>query len=89
MKPTRKAMRLVLALALPACSIGCASNRQPVAVVRVPPPERLTCKAEPAVPAIATDATVAGYIVELAGAGQNCRSAMAWIKDWAEAVRHP
>ena len=74
------------ALPLLALSSGCASSKKPVVVIRVPPPERLTCKAEPDAPAIATDASVSRFIVDLAESGQSCRSALRWVKDWAAGV---
>lgn len=47
-----------------------------------PPPSRLTCKAEPPVPAESTDRAVANYIVSLVEAGADCRSQLRWIKDF-------
>jgi hypothetical protein len=44
------------------------------------------CKAEPDAPATATDASVSKFIVDLAGAGQDCRSALAWVRDWSNSV---
>lgn len=49
----------------------------------VPPAEKLTCEPEPAVPAVVTDRTTAEYIVALAGAGQSCRSALGFVREWA------
>nr|WP_314471027.1 hypothetical protein [uncultured Sphingomonas sp.] len=51
-----------------------------------PPAERLTCKPEPTVPAEITDRSTADYIISLAGAGQDCRSAVGWLADWAARV---
>jgi hypothetical protein len=41
------------------------------------------------VPAETTDASVAGYIVDLAAAGQDCRSSVAWLRDWAARLNAP
>lgn len=68
------------ALALVLCSSGCARNSR--LVVATPPASRLTCAPEPLVPATLTDATTADYIVRLAAAGQDCRSSLAWLRDW-------
>lgn len=84
-----KARTIALALLLSAFSSGCASNKQPVVVVRAPPVERLTCKAEPAVPAADTDKAVAQFITDALDAGQSCRSALAWIRDWSAEVTKP
>lgn len=72
----------ILWAALPALFLtGCGETR----VERItPPPERLTCKAQPAPPPGNTDKEVAGFIVDLIEAGQDCRSALEWIKDWAQ-----
>lgn len=70
----------MLFVVLPTIS-GCASNR--VEVIR-PPVERLTCQAEPSVPDEATDATVAQFIVDLRGAGQDCRSNLQWVREFFE-----
>ena len=59
---------------------GCASNKS-LTIVR-PPVERLTCQAEPSVPDEATDATVAQFIVDLRGAGQDCRSNLQWVNEF-------
>ncbi|MFS0771022.1 hypothetical protein [Sphingomonas sp. 1P08PE] len=50
----------------------------------IPPADRLACAAEPAVPTELTDASVAGYIVDLRGAGEDCRSAVRWLRDWSQ-----
>ncbi|MEO9739469.1 MAG: hypothetical protein ABJ195_13740 [Marinomonas sp.] len=33
-----------------------------------------------------TDAVVADYMVQLKGAGQDCRSALEWVKDWFDGI---
>lgn len=48
--------------------------------------ERLTCKAEPRVPDEITDQTTAQFIADLANSGQDCRSRLAWVRDWTAAV---
>lgn len=82
MQLAKRTMVLVSALLLPACLSACASSKPRVVVV-TPPAERLTCKAEPAVPADITDRSTADYIISLADAGQDCRSAVGWLADWA------
>ncbi|GGB15231.1 hypothetical protein GCM10011380_00820 [Sphingomonas metalli] len=54
--------------------------------VVTPPADRLVCAAEPAVPATLTDAAVAAWIVDLRGAGQDCRSKLGWVRDWTAEV---
>ncbi|WP_441339494.1 Rz1-like lysis system protein LysC [Novosphingobium sp. Chol11] len=72
---------LLLAPALPLCLTGCGETR----VERiVPPPERLTCAAQPSPPSGNTDREIASFIVDLVEAGQDCRDALAWIKDWSK-----
>ena len=85
MRLAKRTMALVSALLLPPCLSACASNK-PRVVVMVPPAERLTCAPEPAVPAVISDRSTADYIVSLAGAGQDCRSAVGWLRDWAARV---
>ena len=72
--------RMLLWAALPALlSTGCGETR----VERIKPPaERLTCAAEP-VPAGDTDKDVAQFIVDALAAGQDCRGAVDWLRDWA------
>ncbi len=82
MRLGKRTLVLASALLLPACLSACASSK-PRVVVITPPAERLTCKAEPAVPVEITDRSTADYIVKLAGAGQDCRSAVGWLADWA------
>lgn len=66
-----------------ACLSACGGKE--VHVERIAPPkERLTCKAQPAPPPGNTDKEVAGFIVDLIEAGQDCRNALAWIKDWSQ-----
>lgn len=66
---------------------ACGDSRPRVAAkIPVPPAYRLTCKAEPRVPADTTDATTAAFIVALADAGADCRSAVAWLKDWSDSL---
>jgi len=77
-----RGMTALSVLALSLFLISCASNKPRVVVVK-PPVERLTCRAEPAVPATYTDASVAGYIADLASAGQDCRTTLGWVRDWA------
>ncbi|HEX7856079.1 MAG TPA: hypothetical protein VF503_20555 [Sphingobium sp.] len=56
-----------------------------------PPPDHLTCKAEPlpATPrngARYTDKEAADYLVQALDAGQDCRDTVAWLRDWAEGL---
>jgi len=39
------------------------------------------------VPEGTTDADVAGFIVSLADAGNNCRNAVAWLRDWSAGLK--
>ncbi len=72
-------------LALSLFLSACGSNRSRVEIV-VPPAQYLTCKAEPAVPASLTDATVAAFIVDLRGAGADCRGKLKAVRDWSAEV---
>jgi hypothetical protein len=85
MKSFRRALMLLPVLPLLASLPACVSNK-PLAVVKTPPADKLICKTEPAPPTVATDGTVASYIVDLADAGQSCRSQLAWIKMWAKGL---
>lgn len=59
-------------------------------VQRVPVPERLlSCAAEPPPPAADTDKAVAGYIVDLIGAGADCRSKVSAIRQWNQTASPP
>ena len=61
----------------------CVSCAKDVVVQRVPVPDRLlSCAAEPAPPAEDTDKAVAGYIVDLIGAGADCRSKLQSVRQW-------
>ena len=68
------------ALALLAFSTGCGGNKS-LTIVK-PPADKLVCQAEPIVPDVATDATVAQFIVDLRGAGQDCRSNVQWLNEF-------
>ena len=74
--------RMMLWAALSGLSLAsCGETR----VERIKPPvERLSCAAEP-VPAGDTDREVAQFIVDALAAGQDCRDALAWIRDWSKA----
>lgn len=80
------AMRLKPPLALTAplsaaLLMGCAG---PVQTVLAPPPPipdaLLTCRDQPEPPAIVTDADLADFILDLAGAGDECRSRLAAVR---------
>lgn len=76
-------------LALLPCLSGCGDNR-PRVEIATPPVQYLTCKAEPAVPASYTDATVADFIGALTVAGRDCRGKLKAVRDWsAAAVKKP
>ena len=74
--------RMLLWAALSGLSLAsCGETR----VERIKPPsDRLVCAAEP-VPAGDTDREVAQFIVDALAAGQDCRDALAWIRDWSKA----
>lgn len=86
MKSTPRALTTWLVLPLAAFSTACASNRQPVVVIKTPPASYLTCKPEPAAPEAATDKAVAQFITDALDAGQSCRDALARVRDWSKAV---
>lgn len=67
-------------LSLPSLS-GCGQDS--VQIVK-PPVERLTCAPEPKAPAGSTDRDAAQFMVDIMDAGQNCRNAVAWLKDWSD-----
>lgn len=72
-------------LALPLLAFLTACEKQIVAK-RIPVPERwLTCAEQPAPPADNTDKAVAGFIVKLISAGEDCRSNVKAIADWSKA----
>jgi hypothetical protein len=58
---------------------ACGNNRPQVIK---PPIERLQCVEEPSVPVDVTDDTVAQFIIDLRGAGQDCRSQLLWVRDF-------
>ena len=69
-------LALPLALSLSACG-------KQIVAERIPVPERwLTCAEQPAPPAGNTDKDVAGFIVALISAGEDCRSNVAAIRAW-------
>ena len=47
-----------------------------------PPVEWMECKPEPAVPEVVDDDSVAGFIIDLREAGQDCRSKVLGIKEF-------
>lgn len=68
------------ALAFAMSLTGCGGNKSLIIVK--PPADKLVCQSEPSVPETATDATVAQFIVDLRGAGQDCRSNLQWLNDF-------
>lgn len=78
-------MRIAVLLAALALA-GCATTPQPQIVTRTVyvrqaiPPSLLTCQPTPAVPAAASQAVVARYIVALWEAGQDCRTKLAGVR---------
>ena len=87
MKQTR-GMTAASVLALLPFLSACGSNRPRVEIV-APPAQYLTCKAEPAVPASLTDASVAGFIVDLRGAGEDCRGKLQAVREWTQEATAP
>ena len=76
----KKARLIWLAPALLPFSTGCEKQ---IVAKRIPVPERwLTCADQPPPPAGNTDKDVAGFIVALISAGEDCRSNVAAIRDW-------
>jgi hypothetical protein len=78
---------MLLALPCLASLNACASN---VSIETLaPPPERLTCAAQPAPPAGDTDREAAQFLIDVITAGQDCRDQLAWIRDWVQATGNP
>ena len=82
-------------LLLLCCSIlltACAGDEPPPTVVTeikvervLPPPSLLACQPAPLVPtAPVTQRDLAGYLVDLAGAGEDCRARLARVKEWTQ-----
>lgn len=63
------------------CLTACAKT--PVVEKLKPPPERLSCAPQPAPPVGNSDAEKADFVISLIDAGQNCRDALQWVKDWS------
>ena len=79
----KKALMLWLAPVFPLCLTACEKQ---VVVERIPVPAKwLTCAPQPGPPADNTDRAVAGFIVDLVAAGQDCRDTVAAIRDWSKA----
>ena len=73
---------LIATLIAPVLFLALAACPGPVRVVQ-PPPERLTCEAEP--PALAppiTDADDVQYKLALRAAWFDCHNAVGWLRDW-------
>lgn len=71
----------MLAPLLALCSTGCGPS---VVTEHIPvPPEWLTCAARPDVPAETTDKAVAGFIIDLDEAGEDCRGKVRAIGEWS------
>lgn len=84
----RRGMAVALALVLSQLLSACANSKPPVVVrIATPPADKLVCADEPRVPLSLTDAAVAGYIAALASAGADCRSRLAYVREWAVRVR--
>lgn len=79
-----KPLTSLLVLALWPLSSSCGDKRvvEPIK----PPTARLTCTAEPPVPAQTTDRTVSEYIIALVDAGRSCRSQLLWIKEYYDGM---
>lgn len=71
---------------------ACAGDDPPPIVVTeikvervLPPQSLLACQPAPLVPsAPVTQRDLAGYLVDLAGAGEDCRSRLARVKEWTQ-----
>ena len=79
------------ALLAPFLLAACASAPAPVVTQPVTPPAALlTCRAAPAVPRDAeTQREVARFIVRLSEAGEDCRSKLGAVRQWAEEESAP
>ena len=75
---------MLLGLGSLACLTACEPRRVVEPIKQ--PPARLTCAVEPPVPASLTDATVAAYIVALVSAGRDCRSQLAFVRDFYDGL---
>ncbi len=58
--------------------MGCASAPPPAVVV---PPSLLACRPEPPVPAAPDDQALARWILDLAEAGEDCRSRLSAVRE--------
>jgi len=58
-------------------------------VLLAPPPEMMTCRDEPPVPADVTSVEIAEYVLDLVDAGQSCRDAVATISRWVAENKEP
>jgi hypothetical protein len=71
------------ALLCAALLMGCAEKPPVVEVRYVPqqvPAGLLTCAAKPAVPEVMDDHAVAGYVLDLAEAGEDCRAKLRRVR---------
>lgn len=88
------ARRGMTILSLLCCSIlltACAGDTPPTVVTEIkvervlPPTSLLACEPAPLVPTQPiTQRDLAGYLVDLAGAGEDCRARLARVKEWSQ-----
>ena len=81
-----------LALLAPLLLAACAAAPEPVVqtVPVTPPAALLTCRAAPPVPRDSeTQREVARFIVRLSEAGEDCRSKLGAVREWAEEESAP
>lgn len=72
--------RILIVSALAIAISGCGEKHIEFAE---PPPERLTCPDEPAIPANpVTDEKNAAYLKSLRSAWAGCRSDVDWLRNW-------
>lgn len=72
MRPSLRLAPLPLLLGLLLTGCGSYPRPMPTVALRVPA-SLLVCTSQPPVPEIVNDADLAGFITDLAGAGQDCR----------------
>lgn len=75
----RPRLSVLLCLLCGLLSTGCAPS-PPTIVRQVVPPSLLTCQPQPAPPDAPDDATLAGWILDLAAAGDDCRGRLDRVK---------
>lgn len=91
--PRRRRSPWLYVLLLPIVFLaGCGSERvvaKPDLIRLSPPPALLQCLPAPDPAGVIDDKTLAGYILDLAEAGADCRDKVRAIGEWAAPSRQP